>query len=155
MLLDTPATERALAAESPAPLNLPAHLTQSANVIYTSGSTGRPKGVALTHGGVLNMAEAARPVLGMAAGVTALQFVSFSFDAAVLDVAVTLAGGGTLAIASSEERTDPVALAEMIRRSGVRVANGVPSMLRLLDGQAVPDVANWLVGGERLTSGLA
>ncbi|MBI0385522.1 AMP-binding protein, partial [Streptomyces albiflaviniger] len=41
---------------------------QLAYVIYTSGSTGRPKGVAVAHGGVANLAEAMRPVLGMDAG---------------------------------------------------------------------------------------
>ncbi|MBA6436217.1 non-ribosomal peptide synthetase [Streptomyces sp. GMR22] len=128
---------------------------QLAYVIYTSGSTGRPKGVAVAHDGVANLAEAMRPVLGMDAGVVALQFASFSFDAAVLDVAVTLAAGGTLAVASAEERKDPRALAEMIGRCGVRVASVVPSLLGVLDPDAVPGVSNWVLGAERLSAELA
>ncbi|WP_248782869.1 amino acid adenylation domain-containing protein [Streptomyces varsoviensis] len=128
---------------------------QLAYVIYTSGSTGRPKGVAVAHGGVANLAEAMRPVLGVSEGVTALQFASFSFDAAVLDVAVTLGAGGTLAIASSDERTQPEALARMIEAAGVSVASVVPSLLGVLDPAAVPGVRNWVLGAERLTADLA
>ncbi|WP_254807097.1 non-ribosomal peptide synthetase [Streptomyces rapamycinicus] len=128
---------------------------QLAYVIYTSGSTGRPKGVAVAHGGVANLAEAMRPVLGMDAGVVALQFASFSFDAAVLDVVVTLAAGGTLAVASAAERKDPQALAEMIDRCGVRVASVVPSLLGVVDPDAVPGVSNWVLGAERLSAELA
>ncbi|MGP3954202.1 non-ribosomal peptide synthase/polyketide synthase, partial [Streptomyces sp. 7N604] len=128
---------------------------QLAYVIYTSGSTGRPKGVAVAHGGVANLAEAMRPVLGMDAGVVGLQFASFSFDAAVLDVVVTLAAGGTLAVATSAERGDLEALAGMISRSGVQVASVVPSLLGVLEPTAVPGVRNWVLGAERLSADLA
>jgi amino acid adenylation domain-containing protein/non-ribosomal peptide synthase protein (TIGR01720 family) len=145
----------AIASEPAEPLDVTVDPAQLAYVIYTSGSTGRPKGVAVAHRGVVNLAEAMRPVLGVDEGVVALQFASFSFDAAVLDVAVTLAAGGTLAIASSEERREPEALAEMIRTSGVSVASVVPSLLGVLDPEAVPGVGNWVLGAERLNADLA
>ncbi|NGN66162.1 amino acid adenylation domain-containing protein, partial [Streptomyces sp. A7024] len=145
----------AIAAESAEPPAWPIAAGQLAYVIYTSGSTGRPKGVAVAHGGVVNLAEAMRPVLGVAEGVVALQFASFSFDAAVLDVAVTLVAGGTLAIAASHERTEPELLAHMIRTAGVTVASVVPSLLGVLDPASVPEVRNWVLGAERLTADLA
>ncbi|MFI1831630.1 amino acid adenylation domain-containing protein, partial [Streptomyces sp. NPDC020412] len=124
-------------------------------MIYTSGSTGRPKGVVATHGGVANLAVALRPVLGVDAGVVVLQFASFSFDAAVLDVAVVLGAGGTLAVATSEERAEPGALARMIAGCGVRAASVVPSLLSVLDPAQVAGVGRWVLGAERLTADLA
>ncbi|WP_405969990.1 amino acid adenylation domain-containing protein [Streptomyces sp. NBC_00988] len=128
---------------------------QLAYVIYTSGSSGRPKGVAVAHASVANLASVMRPVLGVEPGVTALQFASFSFDAAVLDVAVTLAAGGALAVASSEERLDGAALARMIEAAGVTTASVVPSLLGALEPDTVPGIANWVLGAERLEAGLA
>ncbi|MER5772552.1 amino acid adenylation domain-containing protein [Streptomyces sp. NPDC001985] len=146
----------ALVAEQPStPLETVVVPEQLAYVIYTSGSTGRPKGVAVAHGGVANLAQVMRPVLGVDEGVVALQFASFSFDAAVLDVVVTLGAGGTLAIATSEERREPEALAEMIRAAGVEVASVVPSLLGVLDPGAVSGVRNWVLGAERLNADLA
>ncbi|WP_240930265.1 amino acid adenylation domain-containing protein, partial [Streptomyces coryli] len=145
----------AIAAASSEPLREAIEPSQLAYVIYTSGSTGRPKGVAVAHGGVANLAKVMRPVLGVEAGEVALQFASFSFDAAVLDVAVTLTSGGTLAIAASSERTEPELLAQMIRNAGVSVASVVPSLLGVLDPTSVPGVRNWVLGAERLSPDLA
>ncbi|WP_223778405.1 non-ribosomal peptide synthetase [Streptomyces sp. 135] len=155
VLLDQVETARALAAEPAEPTDAALSPDQLAYVIYTSGSTGRPKGVAVAHGGVANLAEVMRPALGVAEGVAVLQFASFSFDAAVLDVAVTLAGGGTLVIASGQERDEPGALAEMMRASGVTTASVVPSLLTLLDPDTVTGVGNWVLGAELLTADLA
>ncbi|GHI33461.1 hypothetical protein Sdagh_51910 [Streptomyces daghestanicus] len=147
--------DAAVAAQSDAPLGVAVGSDQLAYVIYTSGSTGRPKGVAVAHGGLVNLVAAMGPVLGAGPGEVTLQFASFSFDASVLDVAVTLAAGGTLAIASGEERTDGQALAEMVREAGVTVASVVPSLLSVLDPQAVSGVRNWVLGAERLSADLA
>ncbi|MEU5772164.1 amino acid adenylation domain-containing protein [Streptomyces venezuelae] len=155
VLLDDADVAGALETESPfTPGRWPTR-DQLAYVIYTSGSTGRPKGVAVAHGGVANLVAAMGPVLGVGESVSVLQFASFSFDAAVLDVAVTLSGGGTLAVASAAERAEPSALAAMIESAGVTTASVVPSLLGVLDPASVPGVRNWVLGAELLTADLA
>ncbi|MFD4530431.1 amino acid adenylation domain-containing protein, partial [Streptomyces sp. NPDC058470] len=146
-----------IAALAQAPSTAPGiHLAgdQVAYVIYTSGSTGRPKGVQATHGGVANMVVAVGPELGVGRGVRVLQFASFSFDASVLDVAATLAGGGTLVVAGVVERGDGRELERLIAESGVGAASVVPSLLGVLDPAAVPGLVRLVVGSEVVSPGL-
>ncbi|MEU9188406.1 amino acid adenylation domain-containing protein, partial [Streptomyces sp. NPDC048484] len=149
--LDDPATAAEVAALPPtAPEAAPALPGQLAYAIYTSGSTGRPKGVLVPHDGVINLATALRPAFGVTVGARALQFASFSFDAALMDLAVVLAGGGTLVIATSRERTEPALLAAAVRSAGVLSTSVAPSLLSSLDPADLPDVTGLFVGSERV-----
>ncbi|MGN9822101.1 amino acid adenylation domain-containing protein, partial [Streptomyces sp. SD11] len=155
VVLDDPMDRAQLATMPVDAPEAPVHADQLAYVIYTSGSTGRPKGVQVAHGGVVNLVRAQGREFGVGAGDAVVQFAPFGFDAAVSEVCVTLAAGGTLVVATAEERAEPEALAALVRRRGVRVATLPPSLLAVLNPGDLTGLRTLVTAGERLDAGAA
>ena len=152
--LDDPATRAQLAAAGPAP-PAPAHPGQLAYLIYTSGSTGTPKGVHIAHGSVINLTAALAPALDAGPGTRILQFASFSFDGSALEMAVTLAAGGTVVVAGADERAEPERLARLVRDRGVDAAVLPTSLLKVLEPGDLNGLSTLIAAGEQLDVSLA
>ena len=101
-----------------------------AYVIYTSGSTGMPKGVMVTHASVWHYVQDLRTVLGIASDDVYLHTASISFSSSVRQLMVPLTQGATVAIATLEERKNPLALFDMIKHRDVTIMDTGPSFLQ-------------------------
>jgi len=115
-----------------APLDQPHATTEgdTAVILYTSGTTGRPKGAQLTHGNLIACATVFNEVLDFTPEDrfgTALPLFHVFGQAVVMGT--TLHAGATLSLLS---RFDPVALLDLLRRDGLTVMAGVPTMWNAL-----------------------
>jgi amino acid adenylation domain-containing protein len=126
-----------------------------AYVIYTSGSTGRPKGVQITHAAVSNHILWMRREVPLTATDRVLQKTSFTFDASISEIFLTLICGAQLVVARPGGHQDSGYLVETMAQQEITVMHLVPTMLRAL--LAERDIAQCrslrlvLCGGEHLT----
>ncbi|MDP3400064.1 MAG: amino acid adenylation domain-containing protein, partial [Brevundimonas sp.] len=125
--------------------------------MYTSGSTGKPKGVMIEHRSVVNL------LVGLEEAVYSRYpgpqqvslFAATVFDASVQQFFAALCGGHTLHVLDAAIRDDSAMLLDYWREEGVTVADGTPTLLRLLleaglagaEGLALKHL---IIGGEPL-----
>lgn len=119
-----------------------------AYVVYTSGSTGLPKGVAIEHGGVVNTARGLASAFQVGTETRFLQFSSWSWDAAVAEILMPLAAGGTVVLAPDAVRDAGEDLADFLRASGVSVVTLTPSVLAATPSGDLPDLRSVVAVGE-------
>ena len=102
----------------------------AAYVIYTSGSTGHPKGAMITQGGLANYLLALNRELRIDANDVYLHTASIAFSSSRRQLLLPLSQGARVAIATSDQRKDPLALLRMIKSRGVTTMDAVPSFWR-------------------------
>ncbi|UGT53422.1 non-ribosomal peptide synthetase [Nocardia asteroides] len=135
---------------------LPANL---AYVIYTSGSTGKPKGVPVPHAAIAEHIVCFTADWNMTAQDRLMQSSSVSFDASLVDIAITLTVGAQLIVPKPNAFRDIRYVADLITRRRVTVLHMVPSMLSTF--LLLPEVSEWRtlrqvpVGGEALPGEVA
>ncbi|MFE2445329.1 amino acid adenylation domain-containing protein [Streptomyces sp. NPDC059426] len=119
-----------------------------AYVIYTSGSTGRPKGVTVTHAGVAHLCATLVERAGVGPGARVPQLASASFDAAFLELAMSLLVGGALVVVPAERPTAGQAYLDLCAEYGVTHAFITPASLAALPEGGLPEGMEIVVGGE-------
>jgi amino acid adenylation domain-containing protein len=99
-----------------------------AYIIFTSGSTGRPKGIVMTHRAACAFLEALIAFTGLARGSVVGSIAPVQFDFWLLDTALALGSGATVAFIPRSSFYQPRRMAREMRQLEVTQMNGVPSI---------------------------
>ena len=122
----------------------PHHL---AYVIYTSGSTGRPKGVLVEHRNVVHLVLAEKQDFAIRNTDALILLSSYSFDASIDQIWLSLTSGAKLVIVPKQTLLDPALLSSIITRENVTHVDTVPALLNELSPM-LASVRQVVVGGE-------
>ncbi|WP_256756847.1 non-ribosomal peptide synthetase [Cohnella sp. WQ 127256] len=125
-----------------------------AYVIYTSGSTGKPKGVMVEHGGMINLQIYFQRKLNVANTDKIAQFASFSFDASVWEMFMSLFNGGELHVLASETIHHYDKLEHYFNDQGITVATLPPTYLAGLRPENVRMLRAVITAGSSSTADL-
>ncbi|KAK2752687.1 putative Hybrid PKS-NRPS biosynthetic cluster [Arachnomyces sp. PD_36] len=112
-------------------LTSPQPAGQESFLLFTSGSTGTPKGIRLSQAGIMNYAAAKSSALSLGP-VRVLQQSSTGFDMSLAQAWNALVNGGTLVVASSRVRGDPVLLSKLMRDEQIELTIATPSEYMLI-----------------------
>ncbi|PHH91429.1 hypothetical protein CDD83_523 [Cordyceps sp. RAO-2017] len=115
-------------------------------VCFTSGSTGQPKGIVLAHASFCTARQHQVDLLGFDSDSRVFDFASYGFDVAVHNAMTTLSVGGCLCIPSEDERSGR--LNQALRETQATIVGLTPSVARLLQPDALPDLRTLILLGE-------
>ncbi|KAJ5951279.1 uncharacterized protein N7479_009692 [Penicillium vulpinum] len=132
-----------------------ARAESTAAILFTSGSTGVPKGIVLPHSCFAANAEAVKEPEN-AGPIVVLQQIALSFDFSLHQIFTALANGGTLCVASSEQRSDPYEITKIMEQEEITHTLATPTEYGMwfdAGSDILSRCSSWklaLVGGEAL-----
>ncbi|KAH7267891.1 uncharacterized protein BKA55DRAFT_534649 [Fusarium redolens] len=114
--------------------------------LFTPESRGIPKGVTLQHRAVSTSCKYHGRRICFSKNTRTLQFSSYTFDACIFDILITLIFGGSICISSPTQRLDDVA--GSIHEMKVNTALLTPTVARLVNPSEVSSLRTMALGGE-------
>lgn len=130
--------------------------------IHSSGTTGQPKAIMLNEKGLVNCILQTNQKLHITAADRCIAVTNFCHDMSVYDTVGILTAGGTVVIPEGNtEEKDPAKWLELIKKHGVTLWNGSPSVMEMLmtEKEELPAVKGQirtvLLGGEVFPPALA
>ncbi|MCL2425730.1 MAG: amino acid adenylation domain-containing protein [Oscillospiraceae bacterium] len=141
---------------------VPMEADDIAYVIYTSGTTGQPKGVPIRQKSLVNLMEWQIKQADIREDSVVLQKSTYTFDASVWEIYLSLLSGATLQMLSQEENQDLHKLTQVIKTQKVTHTLMVPTMFDALldymidenEGDALNSLERLYLGAEELTMDL-
>ncbi|KAK1143898.1 Nonribosomal Peptide Synthase (NRPS) [Aspergillus melleus] len=120
--------------------------------LFTSGSTGAPKGCVIDQAAFAAISD---HCLGLCLNenVRALHFASASFGISIIEIYCTLSAGGTVCVASDEDRASLSNISRAISQMAVNWVIMTPTMISSLSPQELLSVETLISGGEPLQKG--
>ncbi|PYI23428.1 acetyl-CoA synthetase-like protein [Aspergillus violaceofuscus CBS 115571] len=117
-------------------------------IIFTSGSTGTPKGVVVEHESFLTAAAQHVQAGQILPSSRVLQMTPYTFDVSMLEIFTTLTTGACICFCSDEEAARGIT--HIINFLQITWTFMTPSLVRLIDPEAVPTLKTLALGGEGL-----
>lgn len=124
-------------------------------LIYTSGTTGNPKGVLVSNSALERFSsDKEGNISGIDSDVVS-QIASLSFDASIYEIFTCLLTGGTLVIASENDKADSLALIEFLIKNKITrcfLTTQLFNMLTCEDPYCFKNIRVLVTGGERASA---